>query len=116
MKRTIRVIALILALAALLGIFTLFSGCASSKLVGTWERTGPFPNGYYKYVFTFNAGGKGKAETSDLESGFRWSLRGEKLKIKWDRSGETMYYHIKINGDTFTLENSNGEMSEFKRS
>ena len=116
MKRTIRVIALILVMATLLCICSLFSGCASSKLVGTWEMTGPFPNGYYKYEFAFNAGGKGKAKTSDLETAFHWSLSGEKLKIKWDESGETINYIIKINGDTFTLENINGEVSEFRRS
>ncbi|MBO5077744.1 MAG: lipocalin family protein [Clostridia bacterium] len=116
MKKTIRFIALILVMATLLGICSLFSGCTSSKLVGTWELTGPFPNGYYKYEFTFNAGGKGKVKTSDHESAFHWSLNGEKLKIKWYDSGETMNFIIKIDGDTFTLENINGEVSEFKRS
>ena len=38
------------------------------------------------------------------------------MSVKWDESGETINYIIKINGDTFTLENINGEVSEFRRS
>ncbi len=97
MKKTIRILSFILALVIMLGMFISFTGCTSSKLIGTWYFEGEEDG----MRLVFQRGGKGYAKDTDWDGEvyiehFKWKLSGKKLTITFTDGESSNKEVIKI--------------------
>ncbi|MBO5077745.1 MAG: hypothetical protein J5584_09150 [Clostridia bacterium] len=98
MKKSIRIIAAVLALATMLGICTLFTGCASSKLVGTWQMRGDEDG----EQIVFEKGGKGYIKDRGYIEEFKWKYSNKKLTVTFG-DNKTVMKVSKLTGSRMVL-------------
>lgn len=108
MKRTKRVVALVLAVMLTFAIV----GCGKSSLIGTWEFTQDGMTASY----TFEEDGTGKMSALGFDVDMTYTTSGDKLTLKVSILGEETEesYTYKVNGKTLTLTDGN-ETLELKK-
>lgn len=115
MKKSFKLLALVLCLILCFGIF---AGCEDKKdeesekptIVGSWESVD-----ISGAIYHFEKDGKGSYEFAGAEMPFTYTDDGKKVVLQYENSDAPNEYSYTIEGDKLLIEDSFGEIVEYKK-